>query len=412
MDLKTKGLKELDVVKALAWMVLIIIFAEWFPYFIQLFLNFFNVDVNNIPVKDMVFMLAFLLSPLFTLLAGIVGRRHQAGLRKAMRLAGIPCLILFLVLAWLVHSAFYQYYPMFAPDLTDITTVSDVFGILEYMNPGIQTLMLSCNAILFFLVVPVMFVVATDGTSVIHFSKETNYGVMMASGYMIFRFGSIAGTSLRLAFLMLITGLAWILYMVNYDGVVNEGDLPGQRSWHVQMEQVPKYSMGGLGLIMGLSLALPAMMSNGFLNNSWIWFGSLASAILGEVFSKKIGTIKSKTPGLLILAGITALDALIMWSSNVYFLIAMEPFLEAGLLFWLALFIPFSRGLFGRSRKNVFLKHRSRQLFFSIVASFMLLVPLLVTATFPPLSNILGILVASTFSGLGILMIFIGNRKK
>jgi hypothetical protein len=404
-----QSLKSIDVTRLVAWAVLLVAVVEWFPFFLQVMLNFFNMNLREFPAEDIFLVLAPILSPFVTLFLSLAGWKRPAGVKKAMTALAVPAMLACAVLNWLAFSAYYQYYGIFTPDLSTIGATGGVFGILAYLTPAVKPLLYWTNGFTFYVLVPVLFTAGTGGTGRLQFSHELNLGATAAALYMTFRPGSIIDAPFRFVLVALAASACWLIYLVN-----KKGSDPGSErepAYFIDGSAIPKWSEEGLAVLLAICLINPAMSAMGMLNTTWTWAFLAAATGIAEVLIVKNVRLKSKAPGIAVFAGLVAVEALVIWADVDATLLAIEPWLHGAALFLLGLLFPACLPLFSRKRDNLYLTNPGRQFLFNLIAVVSFLLPLLIIATFPPITTLAGVLIVGIGGGLSLLAIIVANNK-
>ncbi len=404
-----QSLKSIDVTRFLAWTVLLVAVVEWFPFFLQVMLNFFNMNLREFPVEDIVLVLAPILSPFVTVFLSIAGWKRPAGVKKAMSVLGVAAMLACAVLNWLAFSAYYQYYGIFAPDLSTVSATGGAFGILAYLTPLVKPMLYWTNAFTFLFAVPVLFTAATGGTGRLQFTHELNLAALAAALYMTFRPGSIVDAPFRFVLITLTASAAWLLALVNKPVADPGGER--ERPYSIDSSAIPKWSEEGLAILLAISLINPAMSAMGLLNTTWTWIFLAASTGIAEVLILKNVKFTSKAPGIIVFAGLVAVEALVIWADIDSALLAVEPWLHGAALFLLGLLFPACLPLFSRKRDNLYLTNPGRQFLFNLIAVVSFLLPVIIIAIFPPLTTLAGVLIVGIGGGLSLLAILVADKK-
>ncbi len=405
-----KSLKSVDITRTVAWAVLLVAVVEWFPFFLQLMLNFFNMNLRELPAEDILLILAPILSPLVTVVLSILGWKRPVALKNAMSVLGLAALIAAAALNWLAFSAYYQYYGVFAPDLATVGAAGGMFGILGYITPLVKPFLYWTNACMFYVMVPFLFATATGGTGRLQFSHELNLGALAAALYMAFRPGSIVDAPIRFVFVALVAGTIWLLDT----GGRKEGNdtVPAERKYVIDGDSIPKWSEEGLAIVLAISLINPAMSATGLLNTTWTWLFLVLSTGIVEVMIIKNIKVVSKVPGALVFAGLVVMQAIVIWADIDAGLLAVEPWLHGASLFLLGLLFPACIPMLSRKRANMYLTNPGRQFLFNLIAVVSFLLPVVIIATLPPLSTFAGMLIVGIGGGLSLLALFIADTKR
>jgi hypothetical protein len=404
-----QSIKSIDIPRVVAWAVLLIAVVEWFPFFVQVMLNFFNMNLREFPVEDIVLVLAPILSPLITVFFSIAGWKKTAAMKQISAALGIAALVVVAVMNWLAYSAYYQYYGVFAPDLSTIGATGGVYGILAYLTPLVKPLLYWTNAITFLVAVPILFTAATGGTGRLQYSHELNLGALVTGLYMAFRPGSIVDTPLRLVFVSLAASAIWLLSIVNKH--MTDTAVEREPSYFIDSSAIPKWSEGGLAILLTIALINPAMSAMGLLNTTWVWAFLAASAAVVEVMILKGVRFSSRLPGIAVFGALVAVEALVIWADVDATLLAIEPWLHGTALFLLGLLFPACLPLFSRKRDNLYLTNPGRQFLFNLIGVVSFLLPLLIIATLPPISTLAGVLIVGIGGGLSLLAIIVADNK-
>jgi hypothetical protein len=403
-------IKSLELQKILAWTLLIIAVVEWFPFFMQVLLNFFNMNLREIPSQDIVLVLAPIFSPLVTLVYGILGWRDPSRFKKYSVVIAIAGAITCIIFNWLCMAAYYQYYGVFTPDLSDIGAKQGVFGLIGYLNPVVQTLLYWTNGIMFYGLIPALFNVATGGTSRIQYSHELNFAALIVSVYMFLRPGSIAGTPFRYALILLVVTATWLVLIINGKQINKE--ILRDSNFFIDSDAIPKVAENGIALILGFSALNFAISANGLPINTWAWLFLTASTGIIALLILTNKKITSLLPGIIVFTALVAVECIVIWADINAILLSIEPWLQGAGLFLLGLLFPASLPFLSTSRTNRYLKHPGRMLFFNLITVASFLLPLIIIATFPPISTIIGILLVSIVGAIGLLGLLVPYYKK
>nr|MDO8083323.1 hypothetical protein [Candidatus Sigynarchaeum springense] len=404
-----QSLKSIEVTRLVAWTVVIIAVVEWFPFFVQIMLNFFNMELDTIPAEEILFIFAPVLSPFVTVFLSLVGWKKTNAVKKVMSAISVPAMLACAALSWLAFSAYYQYYGIFTPDLSTIEATGGVYGIVDYLTPLVKPMFYWTNGIMFYVVVPVLFTAGTGGTGRLQFSHELNLGAMVAALYMTFRPGSIVDTPFRFVLVALVASAAWLLWLVNMR-VTAPGSEP-KRSYFIDSSAIPKWSEEGLAILLAICLINPAMSAMGLLNNTWTWAFLAAATGIAEVLIIKNVKITSKKLGIAVFAGLVAVEALVIWADIDSALLAVEPWLHGAALFLLGLLFPACLPLFSRNRDNKYLINPGRQFIFNLIAVVSFLLPALAIALFPPVTTLALVLIVGIGGGLSLLAVLVADKK-
>jgi hypothetical protein len=404
-----QSLKSIDVTRFLAWTVLLVAVVEWFPFFIQVMLNFFNMNLREFPVEDIVLVLAPILSPFVTIFFSIAGWKNPEGVKRVMAVLGVVSMLICAVMCWLSFSAYYQYYGVFAPDLSTIGATGGVFGILAYLTPLVKPMLYWTNAVMFLFAVPVLFTAGTGGTGRLQFSHELNLGALVAALYMTFRPGSIVDTPFRFVLITLAASGIWLVSLVNKKG----GDPGSQRepAYFIDSNAIPKLSEEGLAILLAVSLINPAMSAMGLLNTTWTWAFLAAATGIAEVLIIKNVKFTSRVPGIAVFAGLVAVEALVIWADIDSALLAIEPWLHGAALFLLGLLFPACLPLFSHKLDKWYMINPGRQFIFNLIGVISFLLPVLAIAIFPPLTTLAFVLIVGIGGGLSLLAIIVADKK-
>jgi hypothetical protein len=404
-----QSLKSIDMTRLIAWAVLLVAVVEWFPFFLQVLLNFISMELDEIPTEDIFLILAPVLSPFVTLFLSLAGWKRPTAVKKAMSALAVPAMLACAVLSWLSFSAYYQYYGVFAPDLSTIGATGGAYGIFAYLTPMVKPMLYWTNAVMFYFAVPVLFTAGTGGTGRLQFSHELNLGALVAALYMTFRPGSIVDTPFRFVLVTLTASAAWLVYLVNK----KVSDPGGERepAYFIDSSAIPKWSEEGLAILLAISLINPAMSAMGMLNTTWTWVFLASATGIAEVLIIKNVKFTSRVPGIAVFAGLVAVEALVIWADVDSALLAVEPWLHGAALFLLGLLFPACLPLFSRKRDNLYLTNPGRQFLFNLIAVVSFLLPLLAIATFPPLTTLALMLIVGIGGGLSLLAIIVANKK-
>ncbi|NMC04638.1 MAG: hypothetical protein GYA24_05470, partial [Candidatus Lokiarchaeota archaeon] len=403
-------LKSIDITRLVAWTVLLVAVIEWFPFFLQIMLNFFNMNLREFPVEDILLVIAPILCPFVTLFLSLAGWKHPAGVKKVMAMAAVPAMLACAVLNWLAFSSYYQYYGIFAPDLSTIGATGGAFGILAYLTPLAKPMLYWTNGFTFYVLVPVLFTAGTAGTARLQYSHELNLGALIAALYMTFRPGSIVDTTFRFTIVLLAACAAWLLHLVNKAYKEDRADQAA--SYIIDASAIPKWAEEGLAILLAISLINPAMSAMGMLNTTWTWACIAAATGLVEVMILKNLRITSKAPGIAVFAGLVSVETLVIWADIDSTLLAVEPWLHGAALFLLGLLFPACFPLFSRKRANLYLINPGRQFLFNLIGVASFLLPVIIIATFPPLTTLAGVLIVGIGGGLSLLAILVADQKK
>nr|MDO8110106.1 hypothetical protein [Candidatus Sigynarchaeota archaeon] len=401
--------KSINVQKVLAWTIILIAVVEWLPFFLEIMLNFINMELDELPYEDVPLILAPLLSPIVIVVFSIIGWKHHDGLKKFSSVASIVALVLGAGLTWLCFSAYYQFYSIFAADLSSLDIAGSGVGMLDYLTPAPRPLLYWTNAFTFYVLVPVLFNVGTGGTSRIQYSHELNLGTMVAAAYMFLRPGSFVGTMLRFAIALLVAGTIWCIAMINKK--TGDPEIAREPVYFIDSDAIPKGSEHGIALILGFSLLNFAMSANGLLINTWTWLFLVASTMIAEVVILKKKLV-SVVPGIVTFASLIAVECIVIWADINAVLLGVEPWLQGLGLFLLGLLFPTCLPLFSKKRTNRYLIHPARIFFFNMIAAVALILPILIITTLPPLTTLIGILLVSVVSGFALVALLVPYYKK
>ncbi|MEX2682662.1 MAG: hypothetical protein Q6373_013760 [Candidatus Sigynarchaeota archaeon] len=404
-----QAIKSIDISRVIAWTVLLIAVVEWFPFFLQIMLNFFNMNLREIAIEDILLVLAPVLSPFVTVFFSIACWKKSKSMIRIMPGLGIVAILACAALNWLAFSAYYQYYGIFVPDLSSIGAAGGTFGILGYLTPLVKPVLYWTNGLMFFFAVPVLFTAGTGGTGRFQFSHELNLGVMAAALYMTFRPGSIVDTPLRFVLVAVVAIAAWLLWLVNKPGAGPGNER--ENRYFIDSSAIPKWSEEGLAILLAISLINPAMSAMGLLHNTWTWAFLAAATGVVEVLIIKNIKVESKSLGIAVFVGLIAIEALLVWTDIDSALLAFEPWLHGAALFLLGILFPACLPLFSRDRDNRYLTHPGRQFIFNLIAVVSFLLPVLAIALFPPLTTLAVVLVIGTGGGLSLLAIVVADKK-
>jgi hypothetical protein len=259
--------------------------------------------------------------------------------------------------------------------------------------------------------VPVLFTAGTGGTGRLQFSHELNLGAMVAALYMAFRPGSIVDTPFRFVFVTLVASAAWLVYRVNKKENDPGSEREREPAYFIDSSAIPKWSEEGLAILLAICLINPAMAAMGMLNTTWTWAFLAAATGIAEVLIVKNVKFTSKVPGIAVFAGLVAVEALVIWADVDATLLAIEPWLHGAALFLLGLLFPACLPLFSRKRDNLYLTNPGRQFLFNLIAVVSFLLPLLIIATFPPITTLAGVLIVGIGGGLSLLAVIVADKK-
>lgn len=367
----------LEIKKIVSWTIIIIVFTEWFSFFLQFLLNLFDLDLGDMPAEHYVMIFAVLLSPFLSWVFAAIGHKHSRTLKRVMGPVALVLLGISGLFNWIFYAMYYQIGSAFPVNIDQLTSVSEILGMLGNYTPNALTVLLISNFLIFFALVPVLFNIATDGTSKIQFTHETNIGAIIASVYLFLRPGSIVGVPYRFVFIALIGIAAWLLGEIFARKGPDAAPEEVRKGFLITSRQIPKFVLGGLAVLVVFSLITPSSLMNGLLYNTWVWIFLAVSAGISEIMILKSIEIRSHWIGLAWLLGIAATNILLIWGLYEPLLIRYQPIILSIDLALLGLLIPMLRPFFKKKRKNVFLDHPSRQIGFSIPAALTILLPLL-----------------------------------
>ncbi|MBN2153833.1 MAG: hypothetical protein JW839_20415 [Candidatus Lokiarchaeota archaeon] len=404
-----QSLKSIDITRLIAWAVLLVAIVEWLPFFVQILLNFFDMELDEIPTEVFLLILAPILSPFVTVFLSLAGWRRPEAVKKAMSALAVPAMLACAALNWLAFSAYYQFYGIFTPDLSTIGATGGAYGILGYLTPLMKPVFYTTNALTFYVVVPVLFTAGTGGTGRLQYSHELNLGAMAAALYMTFRPGSIVDTPFRFVLVTLVASGAWLLWLVNKRGAGTVNDR--ERPYFIDSSAIPKWSEEGLAILLGICLINPAISATGFLNTTWVWVFLAASTVVVELLILKNVRSTSKVSGIIVFVGLVSVEALVIWAGMDSALLFIEPWLHGAALFLLGLLFPACLPLLSRNRDNKYLTNPGRQFLFNLIAAVSFLLPLLAIAIFPPLTTLALVLIVGIGGGLSLLAVIVADKK-
>lgn len=395
-------------IRVIAWLVIATCLVEWFPFFLQVLLNFFNMNLRSMPPGELPAILAIVASPLVSLVLCATASRFPAVARRIMPAAAMVLLGATAVLAWLAFAAYYQFYPVFAPDfMGHVTPNSDMFGYLGYLNQAPKELVYATNAIMFYGLVPVLHHVASGGEhGRVVVNRDTRVGMLLAAVYMCLRPGGIAGVPFRISMMCLLALGACLVVLVLSGGKVED---PAPRPGDIVAAAIPKWAMAGLAILVAFPLfAFPGMVS-ALVDATWVWAFLAAGLVVAGLLEKKAVLLTTRVATAFIIA-MMAMQVPLILSTVEPALFSIHAWLQAISLFLLGVFPVASAPLLARARANRFLVHPARQWWFFMTGVFAGLLPLLL-GLLPPLTTWAGLILVCMTSGLGLVAMLAARRR-
>ncbi|MHA1371915.1 MAG: hypothetical protein ACTSRA_19625 [Promethearchaeota archaeon] len=411
-----KYLSSINIIAVISLFLLIVIVTEWFSYFLEMLLNFTNLDFLNQGAWTYVAVFAFFLSPFVTFILAIFGKKFSGIIYRISRIVSVPILVIVAIGYWLLYSAYYQYYTIFAPDLSDITPNTGIFGFLGYINEWPVTLLFSTNLMTFLILTPILFMVWTKGTGSIRITSETNLGAMLAAIYLAFRPGAITGVPFRIAILFIVA-TGFLAFTIIDKNIRKKGDDDGPTNNEnetidgITSQNIPKHTYGGFSILMTFSLSAPALMMNGLLYNSWVWLFLAISSFIAEILRKKKLLAGKEWICLITIVSLATTQVLLTWATIEPNFFSIEPILQCISLFLLGLVPTMMSILLKTKRENKFLSHPIRHFWFYLVSTIGIFLPL-VAVLWTPLSSWIVSGLLGIIYGTLILLIHVSKKKR
>mgnify|MGYP006288901769 CR=1 FL=1 len=402
---------KIDIIRTLAWTMICVVIVEWFPYFLEIMLNFFGMDIRNIALNEIVLILAFAITPFSSIILVFLGAKFSKAMKKIVYVLSIIGLISLTIIGWLTYSSYYQIYPFTTPETGVLDSQSSITGFLGYLNDLPKIMIYAMNGIIFVLVLPVLYFTAQGNGGKLRLDRETNFGMLVGAIYLFLRPGSIAGVPLRIAIISLvITGI--FMFFSNQVFSNDDSQIMDKRDGYLLItpDRIPKWSEGGLSFILLFSIIAPSLMMNGLLYNSWVWIFFAISLALSDILIQRRIFPKKRFLSFIYIILLMMVQVLLIYAAEIPVLITIEPYLQSSNLILVALFIPATYPYFKQARENKYLVHPIRQMGFSLMSLLGFLLPF-VAVLLPPLSTLIVMVFSILTYGLMVLALEIAFRK-
>ncbi|MBD3353288.1 MAG: hypothetical protein GF364_17540 [Candidatus Lokiarchaeota archaeon] len=349
--------------KTLSLFLILVIYTEWLPFYIELMANFMLVDIHIIPIVEWLYLIPFLLTPLIIFVLLIFALKFRSTILKMLKII-IPALLSFLIVSnFITYAGYYQLFDFMVPEIPFIEESTDVLGLHTEYAIITYTWFLVSNSVIFFVLVPALFVYYSDGSGFPDLDINNDIGLIGLSIYLIFRFGSFAGIPYRLTIICLVSLILWISNLIETkkDDKQKKDRMTDKSQLNLSM--LPLFSTFGILLIISFWIAAPTWLNNGFFINNFVWV-LLAIGIIGRIFldryREKINN-EIQFLGYVILLGITILLTLGPLYGS---LIQAQGVLISIGLFLFGFSLTRNPTVFSDRRKSIWLKNPIRSVWF------------------------------------------------
>ncbi len=262
--------------------VLLLIYVEWFPYFLFSIINFYAFDA--ITIFQIISLAGAFLLPFYVLLSTYLNHIGHKGMRIKMiiRWLGGITVLPFLVLLWITHNAYFQIGSAEDAIINGLDTTIPMVGIMADFRLNMAQAMFGANFLLFYLITPSIIMQINKNTDHLPIGNKSTLSIGITALYLALRWGSFTGTPLRI--LNVFTILFFCLIMVEIFAKSGSSEILESTEGNIRL----KMGRGRfLFIITGLFLGAVPISMNGMMGNSWIWFSFAIGAILRLFIGKR-----------------------------------------------------------------------------------------------------------------------------
>lgn len=425
--------REMNARKIIALALILVIYAEWFPFFAQITMNFMVVDFRDITTADIVLIATAISSPLLTFILSLLAIRIRKFLMTLLKYCIPVVLIIIAVGNWLNYMAYYQFVDFAVPNLEGLPTITEIVGLQASFSPYTKNFMLISNALQFSLLVPMLLLYASDCRGFMDIDQNVKMAVIVTSLYMVFRFGGIIGATFRLAILAVIAFAIWGLVKTGTvedgdkknrnetiaDGIANRrssaGSVKSERTWTDLPDTARAPLLGSIGIFMtmGVWMGAPSLLINGLLYNTWVWIFLFIGTILGHMLDLYIKKFRQFNLGIIAFIVLGISGVLVLVSGMNAFLVSNISLIIVLAMLMIGLLLSDHRAVFLSRSKAAYMRNPVRFLFLYFFMILGYLLPF-VSGAAQPLTNIASVAVYASFFALscGINLVLIRRFAK
>lgn len=267
----------------LAWMIIIISFSEWGSFIIGFFINF--ATFKSITPLIYLFLGGMLFSPLFTILFTFSIRRRSKNSIGYIALIIPILLILISILLYLSYLSLLQIINIESSNASidfNSPVSLPILGFTMTFFPRTMWLILTANVLIFWFLVPCLFLSLNPNQLQIHLTRETNLGILYAAIYFCFRFGAGIGILFRMPLIFIVLAVLWIA-SIKFQSKNQHS--PIRYTFNPLL--IPKGS--GIGIITLGTFVLGTLhySMNMMLVNSWVWIFVIISIGITEYLTNR-----------------------------------------------------------------------------------------------------------------------------
>lgn len=384
--------KNVNIPKIIAIFLLLVIFAEWLPYFLENVLFFMVRDFGDLGIIDIFQIGGVFFVPFISFVLIWVSRKFKNIILKLSNIVMVIALVLVIIFSWLYYLRFYQLWD-FINNLIPMSPFVEIIGFHADLDPSMNFLFLWVNIILFYILVPVLIVIATDGNGFPQFDVNSDLALLIGGIYLTLRSGSFAGVPLRFALLSNIC-----IAVILGSNIILKQNSVNNENMEFKMSKIPIGALLGTFMIIVFWFAAPGWLSNGYMFYSWTWIFLTIGVLLRWFLRQKSQWYNSRKIGSLSFLLLFIMIQMVVLSNIFTQILPILPIIIASALAVMTCFIPMSKFIFCVDQdylaRHKFMSHPIRFFFLSIFGLIGYLIPFL-SCLFEPLTVLAAVILES-----------------